>query len=104
MFSKKKSVDPKDIEQREQYQYARTRIKQKKRLMQHFIVFLVGSIIVIILNLIFKIGDDFFIKNWFAWFILIWAFILLVHFFNVFLLNSPFDLHDHIQQSNDHLG
>jgi amino acid permease len=87
MFSKKKPVDPQEIEQREQYQYARARIKQKKRLMQHFIVFLGGSIIAIILNLVLGIGDEFFIKNWFAWFILLWAFILLIHFLNVFILN-----------------
>ncbi len=87
MFSRKKTTEPQDIEQREQYQYARARIKQKKRLMQHFIVFLGGSIIAIILDLVLGIGNDFFIKNWFAWFILIWAFILLVHFFNVFILN-----------------
>lgn len=87
MFSRKKSADPQDIEQREQYQYARARIKQKKRLMLHFIVFLGGSIIAIILDIIMGIGDDFFIEHWFAWFILIWAFILLVHFFNVFILN-----------------
>jgi amino acid permease len=87
MFSRKKSTDIEDIEQREQYQYARARIKQKKRLMQHFIVFLGGSIIAIILDLIMGIGDEFFIKHWFAWFILIWAFILLIHFFNVFILN-----------------
>ena len=87
MFSRKKSTDPQDIEQREQYQYARARIKQKKRLMQHFIVFLGGSIIAIILDLFLGVGNDFFIQNWFAWFILIWAFILLVHFFNVFILN-----------------
>ena len=55
--------------------------------MQHFIVFLGGSIIAIILDLIMGIGDEFFIKHWFAWFILIWAFILLIHFFNVFILN-----------------
>jgi len=87
MFSRKKSTDPQDIEQREQYQYARARIKQKKRLMQHFIIFLGGSIIAIILDLVLGIGDDFFIQNWFAWFILFWAFILLIHFFNVFILN-----------------
>jgi amino acid permease len=87
MFSKKKPIDPENIEQREQYQYARARIKQKKRLMQHFIVFLGGSIIAIILDLVLDIGDEFFIKNWFAWLIIIWAFILLVHFFNVFIMN-----------------
>ena len=88
MFSRKKSSDNPDIEQREQYQYARARIKQKKRLMQHFIIFLGGSIVAIILDPILGVGKDFFISNWFIWVILIWAFILLIHFFNVFILNK----------------
>ena len=88
MFSRKKTPDNLDVEQREQYQYARSRIKQKKRLMQHFIVFLGGSILAIILGPVLSIGKDFFIINWFIWLILIWAFILLIHFFNVFILNK----------------
>jgi hypothetical protein len=88
MFSRKKTPDHLDVEQREQYQYARARIKQKKRLMQHFIVFLGGSIVAIILGPVLGIGKDFFINNWFIWLILIWAFILLIHFFNVFILNK----------------
>ena len=88
MFSRKNTSDNLDVEQREQYQYARTRIKQKKRLMQHFIVFLGGSIITIILDPVLGIGNDFFINNWFIWVILIWSFILVIHFFNVFILNK----------------
>lgn len=85
MFSKTKKTEKIDSDQREQYEYARARIKQKKRLMQHFIVFLVGSILLIIINPILGYGDDFFIKNWFAWAILIWTFLLLIHVFNVFI-------------------
>ena len=33
-----------DKEQHEKYEYARKRIKQKKRLYYHFILFLVGSL------------------------------------------------------------
>lgn len=62
-----------DAEQREQYEYARKRIKQKKRLMQHFIVFLAGSLLLIIINPVLGIGKGFFIKNWFVWAILMWA-------------------------------
>ena len=39
-----------NIEQHELYENARYRIKQKKRLYFHFIVFLVGSVFLIILN------------------------------------------------------
>ncbi|MFT4698993.1 MAG: heme/copper-type cytochrome/quinol oxidase subunit 4 [Flavobacteriaceae bacterium] len=82
MFSK--NIDP---QQREQYDYARGRIKQKKRLMQHFIIFLAGSILLIIINPILGIAQDFFIKDWFIWAILLWAFLFIVHLLNVFFMN-----------------
>lgn len=91
MFSKAKKTERIDAETREQYQYARARIKQKKRLMSHFIVFLVGSILFIILNVGLKMGEDFLIKDWFVWAILIWAFLFLIHVFNVFLMNKFMD-------------
>ena len=87
MFSKSRKTERIDSEQREQYDYARARIKQKRRLMRHFIVFLGGSVLLIIINPILGIGKDFFIKNWFAWAILIWAFLFLIHLFNVFIMN-----------------
>jgi amino acid permease len=88
MFSKAKKTERIDIEQREQYEYAQARMKQKKKLMQHFIVFLVGSVFLIIINPILGYGDEFFIKNWFVWAILIWAFLFFIHFFNVFIMNT----------------
>ncbi len=86
MFSNHKKSDRIDSAQREQYDYARQRMKQKKRLMQHFIVFLAGSILLVIMNGVLGIGKDFFIKNWFTWVILIWALLLLIHFLNVYIL------------------
>ncbi len=91
MFSNDKKSERIDSEQREQYDYARRRIKQKKRLMQHFVVFLAGSILLIIINPILKIGEDFFIKNWFAWAILLWALLFLIHVLNVFVVNRFMD-------------
>ncbi|MEZ4778849.1 MAG: 2TM domain-containing protein [Flavobacteriaceae bacterium] len=91
MFSKSKNTERIDAEQREQYEYARKRVKQKKRLMQHFIVFLAGSVLLIIVNPILGIGKEFIIKNWFAWAILIWALLFLIHVFNVFILNTFMD-------------
>lgn len=88
MFSKAKKTERIDIEQREQYEYARARVKQKKTLMQHFIVFLVGCVFLIIINPLLGYGDEFFIKNWFVWAILIWAFLFLIHVFNVFIMNT----------------
>ncbi|MBK5213571.1 MAG: 2TM domain-containing protein [Flavobacteriaceae bacterium] len=91
MFSKAKKTERIDSEQREQYEYARSRIKQKKNLMRHFILFLVGSVLLIIINPLLGYGNDFFIKNWFIWAILIWTFIFLVHLFNVFVMNKFMD-------------
>ncbi len=88
MFSKNKKSSQLDSEQREQYQYARARIKQKKRLMQHFILFLAGSVILIIINPVLGVGKDFFIKDWFIWAILLWALLFVVHMLNVLLLNK----------------
>ncbi len=62
MFSKTKKRQKIDTEQREQFEYAMARIKQKKKLMRHFIVFLVGSIFLVIINFS-DFGDDFFIKG-----------------------------------------
>ena len=59
--------------------------------MQHFIFFLAGSILLIIINPILGIGKDFFIENWFVWVILLWALLFLVHLFNVFVLNRFMD-------------
>ncbi len=88
MFSKNKKTERLDSEQREQYEYARKRVKQKKRLMQHFIVFLAGSILLVIINPVLGIGKGFFIENWFVWAILIWALLFLIHVLNVFIMNK----------------
>lgn len=88
MFSKAKKTERIDAEQREQYEYARQRIKQKKNLMRHFIVFLVGSVLLVIINPLLGYGNEFFIQDWFIWAILIWTFIFLVHLFNVFVMSK----------------
>ena len=88
MFSKSKKTERLDSEQREQYEYARKRVKQKKRLMQHFIVFLAGSVLLVIINPVLGIGKGFFIPNWFVWAILLWALLFLIHLLNVFILNK----------------
>ncbi len=88
MFSKNKKTENFDHEQRLQYEYARKRIVQKKRLMRHFIVFLAGSVLLIIINPVLGIGKGFFIENWFVWAILLWAFLFIVHLLNVFIMNK----------------
>lgn len=88
MFSRSNKTEKIDASQREQYDYARRRINQKKNLMRHFIAFLAGAVFFIIINPLLGYGNDFFFQDWYIWAILIWAFIFLVHLLNVFLLNT----------------
>ncbi|SKB75407.1 2TM domain-containing protein [Salegentibacter holothuriorum] len=90
MFSKKKNTSKLDAEQRELYENARKRTLQKKRLFQHFIIFLIGAVFFIVLNVVIGYQEHFMPLgyNWFVWAILIWAFILLAHIFNVFITNK----------------
>lgn len=69
-------------EQFELYENAKSRIKQKKRLYYHFIVFLIGSVFLIILNKFLNIGEE---HDWFVWAILAWLFLFIFHFINVFV-------------------
>ena len=75
-------------EQHEIYEKARKRVKQKKRLYYHFLLFLVGSIFLIVLNIIFKVGERF--GEWFKYAIAIWLFIWIIHFVNVYITNRFF--------------
>jgi len=72
-------------EQHELYENARNRIKQKKRLYYHFIVFLVGSVFLIVLNKFLNFWEQF---DWFVWAILIWFFLFILHVINVYVTNK----------------
>jgi len=89
MFSKSKKESRIEAENREQYEYAQARIKQKKGLLSHLIYFIAGAIILAVINLVLGVGKD--IKPlqypWFVWAIIVWAFLLLTHVFNVFVKN-----------------
>lgn len=76
-------------EQHEVYEKARKRIKQKKRLYYHFILFLVGSVFLIVLNVIFKAGEEQF-GEWFKYAISAWLFLWILHFVNVFITKRFF--------------
>jgi len=82
MFSKKKSPNEVDIEQHELLENAHKRIKQKKRLFTHFVIFLIGSIFLILINKILKYGEAY---DWFIWGITVWCFLFALHAFNVFV-------------------
>ncbi|MCA0154153.1 dihydrofolate reductase [Winogradskyella vincentii] len=90
MFGKKKQVSSIDKDQLELIEYAQKRIRQKKRLYIHFVVFLIGAVFLIIANTVLGIGKDFTIAgvNWFVYAILAWLFLFIYHFINVFITNK----------------
>lgn len=90
MFSKKKNESKIDYEQRELYENARARTKQKKNLFRHFVVYLIGAVFLIVLNVVIGYQEDFkpLGYNWFVWAVLLWTLLFLIHFFNVFIVNS----------------
>jgi len=71
--------------QHEQYEYARNRIRQKKNVFIHFMIFLVGSLFLFIINkiLAFDEADD-----WYIWAITGWGFLFIMHFIKVFITDS----------------
>jgi len=75
-------------EQHEAYEKARKRTRQKKRLYWHFILFLIGSIFLIILNGVLDIGREY--GDWFVWVVLIWLFLFVIHVVNVFVFKRFF--------------
>ena len=90
MLGNKKSNLQIDKDQLELIQNAQKRIKQKKRLYIHFVVFLIGSVFFILLNLVLGFGENvkLFDINWFVFAILVWLFLLVYHTFNVFITHK----------------
>ncbi len=80
MFSKNKNDTHLDQEQHELLETAQIRIKQKKRLYTHFVVFLIGSVFLVLINKILKYWEEY---DWFLWAITLWAFLFALHVFNV---------------------
>jgi len=76
-------------EQHALYEKARKRVTQKKRLYYHFVLFLIGSIFLITLNVLFKVGEQF-SDSWFKYAIALWLFVWILHFVNVFITNRFF--------------
>ncbi len=74
-----------DQNQHEMYEYARRRIKQKKSLYFHFVVFFLGSIFMFITNKWIGISKE---SNWYIWMVTIWMFIFILHFIKVFITDS----------------
>ena len=85
MFSRNKNTSKLDLEQHELLENAQKRVKQKIRLYTHFVVFLVGSVFLVLINKILKYGQEY---NWFVWAITFWGFLFVLHIFNVFITNK----------------
>ncbi len=90
MFSKKKNPSKLETDQRELYENARRRTVQKRRLFQHFVIFLVGGVLLIILNVVIGYRQDLtpLGYDWFVLAILTWTFFFLIHLINVFVTDS----------------
>lgn len=69
-------------QQHESYEYARKRIKQKKNLLYHFVVLLVGSFFMFIASYYLQVGGD---LNWHIWIITIWFFFFILHFIKIYV-------------------
>ena len=66
----------------EQYEYARRRIKQKKRLYYHFVLFVLGSLLLFVAH---NFLDSTVVSDWYLWVITIWLFLFLLHFIKIFI-------------------
>ena len=85
MFSKKKEGSQIELEQHELLENAHRRIKQKKRLFSHFVIFLIGSVFLVLINKILKYGEGY---DWSICATIAWAFLFAIHAFNVFITHK----------------
>lgn len=90
MFGKKKTKPAIDQEQLALIKAAEKRIKQKKRLYIHFVLFLIGAVFLIVANTILGVGKEFKIAGleWFVFAIGLWLFFFIYHFITVFITHS----------------
>ena len=88
MFSKntttRNAIDP---DQKEMIENARLRIKQKRGLFTHFMLFLIGSVALIFASQVLLQDQmlQFLGIDWWIWVILLWFLVLMFHAFNVFI-------------------
>lgn len=90
MFGKKTHSPSIDKDQLALIEAAQRRIKQKRGLYVHFVIFLIGSVFLIVLNTVLGVGETLKIMNldWFVTAILVWLFLLVYHIFNVFVTHK----------------
>ena len=91
MFGKKNQPTTQiDQEQLAIIETARKRIKQKKRLYYHLVIFIIGSALLVLINVVLGLGEDvtLFGTKWFVWAVLLWLFAFLFHAFDVYVTNK----------------
>lgn len=86
MIFKQKKGTHLDPEQHELLEQAQRRIRQKKRLFRHFVIFLIGSVFLVVVNKILKYGEN---HDWYLWAITLWGFLFAIHLAQVFVID-PF--------------
>ncbi|AWG21235.1 hypothetical protein FFWV33_06660 [Flavobacterium faecale] len=69
-------------DQHELYEYARRRIKQKKRLYFHFVLLACSSLFAFIFAKVMTLTFDY---NWLILGFTVWAFLFILHFIKVFI-------------------
>ena len=79
-----------DINQKELFKNASRRIRQKKRLMYHYVFFVAATIVLAFVNLILNYAEDFtpFNLPWYLSVCLIWSFFLISHTINVLFVQK----------------
>lgn len=91
MFGKKsKPTTEIDQDQLALIETAQKRIRQKKRLYYHFVIFVIGSALLVLINVVLGMGEDttIFGTNWFVWAVLLWLSAFLFHVFDVYVTNK----------------
>jgi dihydrofolate reductase len=88
MFGRsKKDIPGIDLEQKEMIENAQKRIKQKRGLFTHFVIFLIGSVGLIIIANRPNVEDIAIVLGlqWWTWVIFAWLLLIAYHGFNVFI-------------------
>lgn len=75
-------------EQHELYEYARKRIKQKKKVYFHFVLLFLSSLFLFVATKVFKFNEG---AHWHIWLITAWLFLFILHFTKVFITDRFMD-------------
>ena len=71
--------------QHELYEYAKDRIRQKKRLFVHFIILAIGSLFLFTANHLLNFHDE---TNWWIWVVAVWSCLFIFHTIKVLVTDS----------------